>query len=211
MKAREEAPCERSPPHVSRLAGSSLMDFMFYVGIGFFVVVGIAIPFLAKEIAAHTQKSPAPVDGPRTAVPGPQNSVDGNYRLAVAAGGLVGMMLLIYGCLPSNETSSASSPSNPERPQLSQIRIGALNWTMGGFGTVMIATLRIDNNNTLPIKDVEVTCIHSGKSGTPVSQGKRTIYERIEAHSYIYVRELNMGFIHTQATWANCFPSAFVG
>lgn len=48
---------------------------------------------------------------------------------------------------------------------------------------MMIATFRIDNNNPVPIKDIEVTCIHWANSDTVIDRNTRTIYQRINAKS----------------------------
>jgi hypothetical protein len=75
----------------------------------------------------------------------------------------------------------------------------------------MVATFRIDNDNTVRIKDVQVSCRHYTNSGTYIDSNTRTVYEFIEPRSYHYVHNMNMGFIHSAATKTNCRATNFVG
>ena len=92
---------------------------------------------------------------------------------------------------------------------LKSIRIGGFRWQTSGFGTIMIATFTLYNDNPFPIKDVVVTCIHSTNSDTVIDRNTRTIYEKISARGFIAVPELNMGFIHSAASSSRCAPTDF--
>jgi hypothetical protein len=97
------------------------------------------------------------------------------------------------------------------KQKLENISMENLSWSKEGFGNVMVASFVISNHNPAPIKDVQVTCVHAADSGTMIDRNVRTIFERIESGSYFYVRDLNMGFIHTQAVRSTCYVSDFVG
>jgi hypothetical protein len=108
---------------------------------------------------------------------------------------------------------AASRPA-PERyvsksEALTNMRIGGFSWKTDGFGTVMVATFVIYNNNAFPVKDAVVTCFHSTNSGTAIDRNTRTVYERIEANGYQSVVEMNMGFIHSASTKSSCRVTDF--
>ncbi len=195
------------------------MGFMFYVGLGVFLIAGVLLVVVAEDIAARTGGERAST-GVRTVPPAIsefKRPIDFRPGVLTYALGGIGILALVF--LVSNSARDSSSSGDKKSSgasvltrdqKLANISIGALSWSAEGFGTVMIATFRIDNDNTFPIKDVEVTCIHSGKSGTPISKSTRTVYEWINANSYHYVRDLNMGFFDGQAVRANCYPSNFM-
>lgn len=85
-----------------------------------------------------------------------------------------------------------------------RITMSSFSWTIGGFGTVGSATVTIDNGNDFPVKDIDVRCEFSGKSGTQLSTSQRTIFDTIPAKAKRTFKEVNMGFIHTQSAKANC-------
>ncbi len=200
------------------------MGFMFYVGLGVFLIAGVLVVVMAKGIAARTQHKPASASLGSTehALAARDATRPFDVRIGITAGAFGGIAMVVLVFVASNSAPDRSSmladvKSSEARvvalthsEKLARIRIGALSWSAEGFGTVMIATFRIDNDNTFPIKDVEVTCIHSGKSGTPISKSTRTVYEWINANSYHYVRDFNMGFFHGQAVTATCYPADFM-
>jgi hypothetical protein len=78
------------------------------------------------------------------------------------------------------------------------------NWSKGGFDNVMVADFSIKNNSDYSIKDVEITCLSSGGSGTVIDANKKQIFEKIKAKSTKKIKSFNMGFIHNQAASTNC-------
>ena len=83
-------------------------------------------------------------------------------------------------------------------------RIGGFRWDKSGFGSVMIATFVIYNDNKFPVKDLVVKCTHAAASGTVIDSNTRTIYERIDASGYQSVVDMNMGFIHSAVKSSQC-------
>jgi len=118
---------------------------------------------------------------------------------------------------PHNLATAIEVKAEPQPAQLSwkqklaNIRIGGFSWRHDGFGSVMIATFVIYNDNPGPIKDVVVTCVHAANSGTVIDSNRRTVYELIDPKSYFSVRDMNMGFINSQAERSNCKATNFVG
>ena len=73
----------------------------------------------------------------------------------------------------------------------------------------MMIDLTLENTNSFPIKDVEVTCQDYGNSGTLIDRNVRTVYEVVKAKSSKAISNFNMGFIHSQATKSSCSVSGF--
>jgi hypothetical protein len=111
----------------------------------------------------------------------------------------------------------AQVPENkPQKPtQLSRtdilknIRIAAFRWEKSGFGSVMMATFVIYNDNSFPVKDVEVTCIHKTKTDTTIDRNRKTVYEVISQRGYQSVVKLNMGIIHSAVDSSTCTATNF--
>lgn len=82
--------------------------------------------------------------------------------------------------------------------------VDTVSWTKSGFGTVGIATLLVTNSNSYPVKDIGLTCRFVAKSGTEVSTARHTIYETMKANSKKTFRNVNVGFIHSQAERGSC-------
>jgi hypothetical protein len=107
-------------------------------------------------------------------------------------------------------TLNAARPVKLTKEQmLANLRIDGFSWEKEGFDSVMVATFIVNNSNPLPVKDIEVTCGLSANSGTTIDVNKRTIYESIDKKSYLSVREMNMGFINSQAKRSKCIVTDF--
>lgn len=90
---------------------------------------------------------------------------------------------------------------NPEEA----LEIVDFDWSKGGFGSIMmIDRMTVRNDAPFAIKDFVVKCIHQGPSGTDMDRNTRTVYDVIPAGDSKTVREINLGFIHSQATTTRC-------
>jgi hypothetical protein len=80
--------------------------------------------------------------------------------------------------------------------------IGISDWEWGKdtFDTVMLASFVITNNSCWDIKDIDIRCSHVGPSGTVINSSVRTIYDVVPAHGSRVFKDINMGFIHSQAS-----------
>lgn len=84
----------------------------------------------------------------------------------------------------------------------SNISIKNLNWTRGGFGSVMLVTFTLKNENHYNVRDVQIKCDLSGKSGTVIGSVEQTIFERlVDTKTF---SDVNMGFIPGQTNSVNC-------
>jgi hypothetical protein len=123
--------------------------------------------------------------------------------------GLAVFVVLAFGSTDQNQNGSSSSQnsgSTQESPKEIALRTASLDfkWSKQGFGNVMIADFTIQNPSTYPIKDIEITCSHFGKSGTEIDSNTRTIYDVVPAKGKKTIKNFNMGFIHTQAASSSC-------
>jgi hypothetical protein len=105
---------------------------------------------------------------------------------------------------PSGASANTQARDNPESVQISQF-----SWRKDGFGNVMTATFRLRNTNSFAVKDVVVRCVHSAPSGTKVDSNTRTIYEIIKPKAEFLARDVNMGFIVSDASRSNCSTVRF--
>jgi hypothetical protein len=77
-------------------------------------------------------------------------------------------------------------------------------WKKGGFGAVMESSFKVKNTSPIGIKDIVFQCDHAGPSGTRMDSNTRTIFDFVNAGATKSFRNINMGFIHSQATSSSC-------
>ncbi len=82
--------------------------------------------------------------------------------------------------------------------------LGLKDWRKGGFDSVGIVDVTISNSEKKPIKDISFACHFFAPSGTELNWRPGAIYETFAPASQRVVRNLNIGFIHSQTTKANC-------
>lgn len=85
------------------------------------------------------------------------------------------------------------------------LKITDLAWSKGGFGSIMIIDrITVRNDAPFSIKDFVLKCVHQGPSGTDMDRNSRRVYEIVPAAGTKTVREVNMGFIHSQVATSRC-------
>jgi hypothetical protein len=105
-----------------------------------------------------------------------------------------------------SDRSASSSPSpapDPKEILLNKVKLD-FRWHKDGFGNVMIADFTLKNPTQYRFKDFEIKCIHSAPSGTQIDSNTQTIYEVVEPRSTKVVKDMNMGFINSQASKSDC-------
>ena len=130
---------------------------------------------------------------------------------------VLAFIALAAGSTDTNQTSSGSgvssyTPTPPSREEIARqnVELVSFEWQKGGFGSVMLADFTVRNKNDFPVKDITITCIHSGNSGTEIDRNTKTIYEIIKPQKKRTFREVSMGFIHSEATRSRCEVSGVV-
>jgi hypothetical protein len=92
-----------------------------------------------------------------------------------------------------NIPSATSGNKNDDTLAPGSVNLINYSWRKGGFDTVMIASFTIQNKNDFAIKDIDVVCELSARSGTVIGYTAKTIYDTVPAHGRKTFRELNMG------------------
>jgi hypothetical protein len=116
---------------------------------------------------------------------------------------IVGVVLLIVGSLVSRTNDTPVAPPTPEATALSALTLD-FKWQVGGFGNVMLADFTVTNVGERGIKDFTIRCIHSAKSGTEIDRNTKVIYDVVPAKTTKKFKDVNMGFINSQAESSSC-------
>jgi hypothetical protein len=121
----------------------------------------------------------------------------------------IALLMTIFGGAGEGGSSSTSSvsaqrPPDPKTTALDALKFEKLEWTKGGFDSIMLITTTIKNNGTRPVKDLTIECTHSSNSGTRIDSNKKTVFERIDAGKSLRLKDFSMGFIHSQASRTSC-------
>lgn len=103
----------------------------------------------------------------------------------------------------SSTISSLAPAPDPKETLLRNVKLD-FKWHKDGFGNVMIADFTLKNPTEYRFKDFEIKCTHSAPSGTVIDSNSRTIYETVGPKSTKVIKEMNMGFINSQASTSNC-------
>jgi hypothetical protein len=90
------------------------------------------------------------------------------------------------------------------RDPATRMTMPSFTWKIGGFGSIGIVTVTIENGNDFAVKDIGIRCTFDGKSGTQLSAASHTIFDTIKAKSRQTFREVNIGFINSQSARAGC-------
>jgi hypothetical protein len=99
--------------------------------------------------------------------------------------------------------STAGAAGDPKNTALRDTKLD-FRWNKSGFGSVMMADFKVHNPTLYRFKDFEITCTDFGASGTEIDRNKKVIYDIVQAKSTKSLKQVNMGFLHTQATSTSC-------
>lgn len=102
--------------------------------------------------------------------------------------------------LAATQAALAEANRNP----VDRVTLPAMNWKIGGFGSVGLVSVTVENGNDYAIKDIGINCTFSGKSGTELSSPSRVIFDTVKAKSKRIFKEFNIGLINHQSARARC-------
>ena len=110
--------------------------------------------------------------------------------------------LFIYGSAGQPEVAAAPAISGK---LTDGVTIANFDWRKGGLaGGVALVKFTVRNGNTVPVKDVAVTCWFDGASGTNLSHADVTLYDVLLPGETRVFPERNLGRIDQQAADAHC-------
>lgn len=123
----------------------------------------------------------------------------GGAFLVVIVAGM--MASVIINATKGNNPSGNNPPVDPKQAALSEVKL-SYKWTKEDG--LMTAYFTVKNDSGYDIKDLEIKCVHYGRSGTAIDSNTRTIYDVVSARSTKNFPHFNMGFIHSQAVQSGC-------
>jgi hypothetical protein len=74
----------------------------------------------------------------------------------------------------------------------------------GGFGTILKLDLDLHNKSQYTVKDFVVVCSVYASSGTRIDEVSAIVYEQLSPNQKKEVKDINFGFIHSQADDFRC-------
>lgn len=95
----------------------------------------------------------------------------------------------------AKEEAKAWMRSHP----LEFIEIVNNNWYMGGFGVIPIHAITLKNKGEVSYKDIKIAITYTSRSDTLIDVGTQVIYDVLPAKKTKTFREINMGFMDSQA------------
>lgn len=119
-------------------------------------------------------------------------------------GNIIGEILNRSPYLNRQSSENAIRKLDPKDEALNAVTIEKLEWHKGGFGSVMLLSVKIKNESKWDVKDIQVECIHSANSGTRIDKNQKIIFEKIKAGKTLNIKDFNMGFIPNQASTTSC-------
>jgi hypothetical protein len=133
----------------------------------------------------------------------------------VALGSLI-VILIVLGIAvaqhyPNNKASPSASSSltvysaaDVRQQIIDQVEIKDLSWRKGGFDNIMMVNATFENKGTNDVEDIELTCDDYSNTGTKIYSNSRIIYTVVKAGKSKSIRNVDMGFIDSEAVSASC-------
>lgn len=156
------------------------------------LVLGLVIVWAVKK---HKQSNTATPDRIKDA---------SRMKMIRVVGGVIILILAASVFLAYSTQKSDTKKSSPLPKSEDPVKLTKWNWTKSGFGNVMMLSGKIVNSADYPVKDINIACGLDGNSGTHLGSADQTIYETVSPGKTLSIKGFNMGFIHSQATKANC-------
>jgi len=103
---------------------------------------------------------------------------------------------------PAQTGQQPAGLSDP--PPTARLRISGQSWQRAGLGSNAQATFTLRNDNSYPVKDIEVACAFARRDGTHLTDRKRIIPVTVEAKAKKRFARLHVGFVNVHAHRINC-------
>jgi hypothetical protein len=126
--------------------------------------------------------------------------------LCILAGFLAAFLVIAINLQHSSPISPPPKTVEDRKPVPRQPlpQLQELDWTLGGFKNVLLASFTLRNGSASTWKDMVVQCNGFAKSGTQISSGYATVYYIITPGAMLKVKDLNLGFTDQQIYSATC-------
>lgn len=102
------------------------------------------------------------------------------------------------------EAGQKSVEHTPKQVAIWKTKIEKYSWSKGGFETVLLLDITLQNRGDRDVKDVEVSCDHIAKSGTKIGKSVGIIHEVFEAQKSRRIKQFSMGFLDQQVGSIRC-------
>jgi hypothetical protein len=99
-------------------------------------------------------------------------------------------------------TSEAIVPEQPA--PVDRLKIASQSWRRGGLGSNAMVTMTLRNDNSYPVKNIDISCAFLRPDGSYLTGRSRTIPDVINMKSRKTFARLHVGFVNVNAAKAKC-------
>lgn len=102
----------------------------------------------------------------------------------------------------NSATSEAIVPGQPA--PVDRLKIASQSWRRGGLGSNVMVTMTLRNDNSYPVKNIDVSCAFLRPDGSYLTSRSRTIADVVNMKSRKTFARLHIGFVNVNAAKAKC-------
>jgi hypothetical protein len=99
-------------------------------------------------------------------------------------------------------TSEAIVPQQPA--PVDRLKIASQSWRRGGLGSNALVTMTLRNDNSYPVRNIDISCAFQRPDGSYLTSRSRTITDVISMKSRKTFARLHVGFVNVNAAKAKC-------
>jgi hypothetical protein len=99
-------------------------------------------------------------------------------------------------------TSEAVVPQQPA--PVDRLKIASQSWRRGGLGSNALVTMTLRNDNSYPVRNIDISCTFQRPDGSYLTSRSRTITDVISMKSRKTFARLHVGFVNVYAAKAKC-------
>ena len=115
-------------------------------------------------------------------------------------------LLFLKGC---GKSDVEKQPNKPVETIKQVVLEKGWGWSNPSDMFLQLHDVKIKNNTNKDIKDPEIYCSASGESGTRIDSNSREQFKIIKAGETITLGDVDMGFLHSQASKVGCTIRTF--
>jgi hypothetical protein len=103
-----------------------------------------------------------------------------------------------------NAARSAPSDALAMAAPADGLKISSQSWRRGGFGSRVLVTLTLRNDNDYAVGDIGLVCAFSRPDGSVVTERRPTIHDAMKPKSRKTFVRIHAGFVNITANHAKC-------